>query len=150
MCIFYKPCVANLIHGANKSSAFPFKCIIQINTAASLLPPACNTIGTPGLGTLTDGIHLPCPQQLYAAGFWHGWAQLWHRWVKSFAAWASAGSLGAGYSALSTRSLALTPPSCPGTSLPQRDLLRSQVHLVCQLRGFSMVGEALEELLGII
>lgn len=81
------------------------------------------------------------------------------RWLSSALGWVGgkvccsswSRLLGAQPSAPQISSLLLVPSHpCPITSLPQSGLLRSQLQPLCQLRGSSMLGEALGELLGII
>lgn len=63
MCTLDEPCTAHLTHSINKKSGFLFKCILQVGSALPFLPPACDTLSTPGLVPLPDGTTYPCPQQ---------------------------------------------------------------------------------------
>lgn len=63
MCSLSEPCTAHVTHKVNMKSGFLLKCIIQVNSAAHFLPPACDTLWTPGLLPLPDGTTYPCPQQ---------------------------------------------------------------------------------------
>lgn len=128
-----------------------------INSAAPLLLPACDTIWTPAMSPWLPAPWTELPPTPALSSSKEGDFEVVELsfgggCVERFAAQAGAGGLTPGCSALCSPDLLSPVPSypCPITSLPWSSLLWSQLQPLCQLRGFSMLGEDLEELLGII